>query len=287
MKARQFDYVRASDLDSALAALRSHEEAAILAGGQSLMAMMNMRVAAPSCLVDISKVEELHDVAVTDRTLRLGALVRHVDLETDERIAAAAPLLRKAALELAHPAIRNRGTLGGSLSLADPAAELPACAMALDATIEIAGRDGPREIPVLEFFRGAYETALGEGELLAALRVPVAQPNERFAYIKLARRHGDYAQVGLALKAVLDGGTIVSIRPVFFAVQDRPVLARSASDVLQGAVLDDAAAQDRAAAALADDLSPTDQVGCSAAMKAHLANVLLRRALKGLAGGEA
>lgn len=286
VKTRQFEYIRASDLTGALTALRTHEDSAVLAGGQSLMAMMNMRVAAQSHLIDISRIKDLHGTSIADGMLHLGALVRHVELESDRVIAAAAPLLRRAALELAHPAIRNRGTLGGSLSLADPAAELPACVLALDGTLEIASSEGRRHVRAQDFFLGAYDTALNRVDLLVSVKVPVAEANARFGYCKLARRHGDYAQVGLAVKAIVEGTVVASIRPVFFAVQDRPVLAHSASEILKGAAVDDDAALDRAVAALADDLSPQGQPGCSAEAKAHMAGVLLRRVLKSIATGE-
>lgn len=266
MKPAPFDYLRPDGLDTALAALAADPEAAALAGGQSLLAMMNMRAARPTMLVDLSGLSELRGVAEDGAGLRIGALTTHATLETDPSIAAGAPLLQLAARELAHPAIRNRGAIGGSLALADPAAELPAVVAALDGTIEIAGLDGQREIAADDFFLGAYETALAPGELIVAVRIPSAV--KRVAYRKLARRHGDYAMVGLAAAWPRDD----SPRIAYFAVDDAPTLAEGASRALAAGDID------AAVAALAHDLTPIDHPDCDAATKLHLAGVLLRRA---------
>jgi carbon-monoxide dehydrogenase medium subunit len=283
MKPAPFEYLRAKSIGETLAFLGAHDEAAILAGGQSLLAMMNMRAAAPSHLVDISGIEDLRKIKTESGDLVLGALVRHCDLETSSLVADGLPLLAEAASQLAHPAIRNRGTIGGSLALADPAAELPACILALEGTIEATGAAGTRRIAAEGFFTGAFATALTENEVLTAVRCPVPVKNTRFSYEKLARRHGDYALVGLAARAGLRNGRLEAPRFAFFAAADRPVLARSAAAVLDGEA-PDAEIIERACTALREDLDPVGQPGCSAGTKMHLAGVLLRRAVARLIG---
>ncbi len=273
MKPAPFKYVRVDSVAAALGALDGDPDAAVLAGGQSLLAMMNMRAAQPRRLIDINGIAELSRFGPTsDGRFRIGALVRHAVLETDPAIASAAPLLVAAARELAHPAIRNRGTLGGSLALADPAAELPACALALGALIEITGAGGAREIPANDFFLGPFATALGEGEILTALILQSADPDVRFAYRKLARRHGDFALAGVAATDGQGG-----LRIAVFGVGDKPVLATHAA-----AALAEGGAVDAAVRALGRDVAPDDLADCSGATRLHLAGVALRRALADL-----
>lgn len=275
MKPTEFDYLRPADMNAAVAALAAHPDAAVLAGGQSLMAMLNMRLAAPSHLIDISRLPELRGAAVAGDSLRIGALTRHADLIASPAVAERAPMLVKAAKALAHPAIRNRGTIGGSLALADPAAELPACVLALSASIEATGPDGTRRIAAEDFFRGPFETALQPGELLTAVEIPRPADDAVWAYDKLARRNGDYALAGLALAGKSD---FSALRIAVFGVADRPSLCPGAAAALA------AGDTDAAVAALAGDLVPIDQPGCSGATKLHLAGVLLRRAVAGLKG---
>jgi carbon-monoxide dehydrogenase medium subunit len=197
-------------------------------------------------------------------------------------IAAHAPLLTEAIAHVAHPAIRNRGTLGGSLAHADPASELPACMLALDATIIVRGRTGERRIAAVDFFTGIYETALSSDELLVAVELPVAGKDFTHFFQEFARRHGDYAIVGLAAHAVVQGGTFAALRIALFAVGDRPVLAKAAARLINvpitPAVLSDASA------ALADELDPLEDQQASAAMRRHLAKVLLVRGVATLLG---
>jgi carbon-monoxide dehydrogenase medium subunit len=283
VKPAPFEYLRPQSLDEAIAALARHAEASVVAGGQSLMAMLNMRLAAPSHLIDIGRLHELAGIRASEGRLRLGALVRHRQLEDDPVVAEAAPLLRQAAAGLAHPAIRNRGTIGGSLALADPAAELPACVLALGGRLEVVGSGGRRSIEATEFFRGPFETALAHGEILTAVDVPAASGALRYGYEKLARRHGDYALAGIAISGRIDGRTAHGLRIAVFGVGDRPTLAAGVAAALEGRGLDEAAIAD-AAAHLGDDLRPVDQPGCGGATKLHLAGVLLRRVLGRLAG---
>lgn len=278
MKPAEFGYLRPADTAAAVAALAAHPDAAVLAGGQSLMAMLNMRLAAPSHLIDISRLDELRGASLSGDRLRLGALTRHADLIASAAVAEAAPMLVKAARALAHPAIRNRGTLGGSLALADPAAELPACVLALDATVEATGPDGTRRIAAADFFHGPFETALQPGELLTAIEIPRPAADTVWSYDKLARRNGDYALAGLTLTGRSAGDRLTGLAIAVFGVADRPGLCPGAARAIEAGDVD------AAVAALARDLAPMDQPGCSGATKLHLAGVLLRRAVASLQG---
>src|ERR1700733_942796 len=225
MKAPAFAYARASSVDNAIELLAEYgERAKVLSGGQSLMPAMNLRLLAPELLVDIGALDELRGITRHDGVLSIGALARHVDLQNSPLITTHAPLLKEAIAHVAHPAIRNRGTIGGSLAHADPASELPACAIALDATIVIVGPNGERRVAAEEFFKGIYETVLSAQELLIAVEVPVENKNSRHFFHEFARRHGDYAIAGLATQAVVDGDVFADLRMAFFAVGDRPIL---------------------------------------------------------------
>jgi carbon-monoxide dehydrogenase medium subunit len=224
----------------------------------------------------------LRGIAVIGDTLRIGALTRHVDLLNSPDIAAHARLLSEAVTHVAHPAIRNRGTIGGSLAHADPAAELPACMLALDATIIARGPAGERRIPAKDFFTGIYETALSVGELLVAVELPVAQTNAAHFFCEFARRHGDYGIVGLAAQAVVEGELLTGLRLAYFAVGDRPVLANAATKLLNVAVTP--ALLTEASVALGEELDPQQDQQASVAMRRHLAKVLLARCVATLLG---
>jgi carbon-monoxide dehydrogenase medium subunit len=284
LKPAPFAYVRAASLDQVFDLLLRHgDEARLLAGGQSLISTLNLRLSAPTVVIDINGLEELAGIAVEDDMLRLGALTRQRAIEDSSDVARDAPLLKMAMPYIAHPAIRNRGTIGGSIALADPAAELPACAVALGAKIELRGPDGPRTVEATTFFRDLYETDLGPAEVVCAITVPRLEPGYRSAVDELARRQGDYAMIGLAAHARLDGRTLADARLVFFGVGARPVRAHTAGAALEGREVDAtavAAAQD----ALVADLDPSADLQASAATKLHLARVLTGRVLGQLAG---
>jgi carbon-monoxide dehydrogenase medium subunit len=286
MKAPPFSYVRAATLAEAFQLWRdAGPDAKLLAGGQSLLATLAFRLSEPSVLVDISRLRELRGISQTGSAIRIGALTTHAELGHHALVRQHVPLLAQAVPMIAHPAIRNRGTIGGSLAFADPAAELPACCVALDATIIARDAADDRRIPAAQFFTGLYATALRPNELIAAVEFPLAKPGERSAILELARRSGDYAMAGIAAKAKLTGSTLVDPRLVFFGVGDSPVLAGRAMGAIGGKqVLADTVAA--AQAALDGDLDPpADQHG-GREMKLHLARVLLARALKRLAGVE-
>src|SRR4029453_5384372 len=202
MKASAFAYARATSVADALELLTAHgEKARVLSGGQSLLPAMNLRLISPELVIDIGELAELRGVAVKEGVLTIGALTRHADLLKSPKIAAHAPLLTEAVAHVAHPAIRNRGTIGGSLAHADPASELPACMLTLGATIIARGPSGERRIAAGNFFTGIYETALSAQELLIAVEVPVAQEKSAHFFHEFARRHGDYSIAGLGGRA--------------------------------------------------------------------------------------
>ena len=213
MKASAFSYARATSVGDALELLVAHgDKAKVLSGGQSLMPAMNLRLISPELIVDIGELAELRGIAVRGDVLNIGALTRHVDLLNSPDIAAHAPLLTEAIAHVAHPAIRNRGTLGGSLAHADPASELPACMVALNAIIIIRGQASERRIAAEDFFTGIYETALSAQELLVAVELPVTKKESAHFFFEFARRHGDYAIAGLAAQAIMAGGRLAGLR---------------------------------------------------------------------------
>ncbi|KDM67090.1 xanthine dehydrogenase family protein subunit M [Acidiphilium sp. JA12-A1] len=275
MKPAPFDYVRAGSVAEAVGLLAAHEGAKLLAGGQSLLPALNFRLSAPGLLVDIGPIADLRRIDVTATMLRIGAGCTHAMLLDAPEIAAHAPLIATALAHVAHPAIRSRGTIGGSLANADPAAELPACMLALDATIIAEGQAGARRIAAADFFTGLFETALEPGEILTAVEIPLV-PGRRHGFAELARRHGDYALVGLA--AAMEGRIV---RLGFFAVGHAALRAPAAERALaDGALADGAAGIEAACAALAEDLPPHADPEISAPVRLHLARVLLRRVMK-------
>lgn len=286
MKAPRFGYVRPSTLAEALVMLRQHgPDARLLAGGQSLLASLAFRLSEPSVLIDISRLAELKGVTRSGDTIRVGAGTTHTVLGVDPLIRAHVPLIAQAIPHIAHPAIRNRGTIGGSLAFADPAAELPACCVALEARIVAASAAGERRIAAADFFTGLFSTALNDGEMIAAIEFPAAAAGERSAIEEVARRSGDYAMAGVAVRAAVSGGTLKAPRIVFFGVGDAPVIAKTAVAALDGKPHSGAHIA-AAKAALAEDLDPpADQHG-SPQMKLHLAGVVLARAVARLASDD-
>ena len=283
MKASAFSYARATSVANALELLTAHgDRAKVLSGGQSLMPAMNLRLISPELIVDIGELAELRGIAVTGGALRIGALTRHVDLQRSPDIAAHAPLLTEAVAHVAHPAIRNRGTIGGSLAHADPASELPACMVALNATVVVRGPKGERRIGAADFFRGIYETALSPDELLIAVELPVEPTNSAHFFHEFARRHGDYAIAGLAAQAVMSSNVFADLRLAFFAVGDRPVLALAANRLVNVSITP--AVLSEASAALAEELDPQEDQQASASMRRHLAQVLMQRCVSTLLG---
>jgi aerobic carbon-monoxide dehydrogenase medium subunit len=283
MKASAFSYARPTSLVHALELLAVHgDDAKVLSGGQSLMPAMNLRLISPELIVDIGGIAELKGIAVKGDVLTIGALTRHVDLQRSPEIATHAPLLAEAIAHVAHPAIRNKGTIGGSLAHADPASELPACMIALDATMVIRGQTGERRVAAADFFTGIYETALSAGELLTAVELPAARKNSAYFFHEFARRHGDYAIVGAAAQAIVESDVFTNLRLVFFAVGDRPLLAGVASRLINVAITPEILAD--ASTALEDELDPPEDQQASSSMRRHLAKVLLTCCVAALTG---
>lgn len=279
MKARAFNYVRASTVVEALKAFEeAGDDASYIAGGQSLVPALALRLQAPQLLIDIAHISTLRGVDLQGDWLRIGALTRHHEVLTDPLIRRHAPLYSEAAPHVAHPAIRNKGTLGGSISHADPASEFPAMTLALGAELEIASRGGVRRVPADDFFLDLFQTAIEPGELLVAIHVPVVQPSHRWAFHELARRRGDFALVGCGILAEFVDDVVKQVRIAFFSVGSTPIRARQAEDSLIGKRLDQAAIA-AAQAVVGDDLDPPEDEHAPPAMKRHLARVLLGRLL--------
>jgi carbon-monoxide dehydrogenase medium subunit len=275
VKPAPFAYTKAKTLKEAVTLLAKHkDDARLLAGGQSLIATLNMRLSAPDLLIDINGIKNLNGITKKGKYVEIGALARHAQVEHSDIIAKHAPLIALAMPHIGHPAIRNRGTFGGSIAFADPAAELPACLLALGGEIDIAGPRGKRKVRADAFFKGLFETALRPQEMIIAVRVPAADKTTRVGFAELARRHGDYAIVGLAASARGKGKGLADVRLVFFGVGDTPVRAKKAEAAL--------ADGDIEAAVKALDLDPNDDIQATAKTKKHLAGVLLRRVAKQL-----
>jgi len=282
MKARNFRYVRPASLQEAYRVLaEAGGEAVPIAGGQSLLAGLNMRLSSPKVLVDIGNLAELTGQSYADGTVRLGALTRHRDLLSSAIVRAHLPLLAEAAPHIGHIAIRNRGTIGGSLAYADPAAELPACAVALGATLVLGSAKGERQVKAEDFFKGLFETDLRAGELIVEVKFPEVPTGTSTGFAELSRRHGDFALVGVAALAILRADEIESARIVYFGCVDRARVAASVSAALSGAAvpLEDASPY---AAAIRNDVKPDDTPGLRADTKLHMATVLTRRALNSM-----
>jgi carbon-monoxide dehydrogenase medium subunit len=285
VKPAPFVYHRPSTLDEVFDLLdRYGSEACILAGGQSLVPALNMRLATPAALIDINRLPGLDGIRPMPEGLVIGALARQEAVERSPLVARHAPLITQAMPHIGHLAIRSRGTFGGSLAHADPAAELPACVVALGALIRVARRGQAREIRAADFFRGLYTTALEPGEILIEVVIPPIEPGWRSAFAELARRHGDYALAGLAAHCRVADGTIEEARLVYTGVGLTPVRGVSAEAVLRGRRLDRTVMAE-AGRALEADLSPPADVHASAALRRHLARVLLTRALDSLLEG--
>ncbi len=283
MKAPSFDYLKPASLDQVFALLHKHGDSArILAGGQTLLATLNMRLSEPKLLIDIQGVPGLSGISLQEQCVRIGAMTRHGEIEESIVVARHMPLLAMTAPHVAHKAIRNKGTLGGSLAFADPAAEWPSCAVALDAQLVLASRRGLRRVPAADFFQTLYTTALAPDEIIVACEFPLQPSGARCSFDEVARRHGDYPTVGLAAVALVAGQRLQQLRMVFLGVGNIPTRARAAESLLEGRSLTPellAAAK----LALAGELAPGADLYNSAPMKLHLAQVLMQRALAQLA----
>jgi carbon-monoxide dehydrogenase medium subunit len=281
MKPAPFEYVAPASLEEALAVMAEHgSEAKLLAGGQSLVPVMNFRLAQPTLIVDLNRLTALGEVRRENGAMRLGAMVRHRTLEFDETIAAALPLLHETMPYIAHPQIRNRGTLGGSLVHAAPAAELPVIAVVLNGRFHLQSQSHSRWVNARDFFTGLFTTALEAEEILTEVELPVLPARTGYAFVELARRHGDYAQAGVAVTVQLDeAGVCQAARLVYLNVGEVPMVAAATADSLRGQLLNDDTIKAAAEMATQNEIEPTSDVHATAAYKRHLAKVLTMRAL--------
>ena len=279
MKPAAFDYVAPHSLDEAVQALaRGGPDAKVLAGGQSLIPLLNFRLARPSLVVDLNRVAELGSIEFRDGGVVIGAMTRQAAVERDARIAREQPLLAEAIRWVGHRAIRSRGTFGGSLAHADPAAELPAVVVCLDAQLTAQSPRGRRTIPAAQFFEGYLTTALESDEILVDAWLPAVSAKTGQAWLEFARRHGDFALVGVAVSLALDQERVVDARIVLSAVGAKPLRARMAETVLIGGSVPERIAA--AADAVRTSIDPDADIHASKEYRIHLAGVLTERAIR-------
>jgi carbon-monoxide dehydrogenase medium subunit len=279
VKAANFAIVQPKTLDDAIAIFQTHGDLAVpMAGGQSLLAAMNLRLARPEILVDITGIEAFRGIRLEGDDLVIGALTTHAEVLRSDLVAQHVPLLSAAAPHIAHVAIRNRGTIGGSLANADPAAELPTCILALGATIRVAGIGGRREVAAPEFFKGTYETALATGELIVEVAIPVRSSTQIMVFDELCRRHGDFALVSLAAVLDVHDKHIKAARLVYGGCADRPMAAARTGEMLVGCSLP-LASLSGLAESLATDLEIFDSPGVRASTRLKMATTLTERRL--------
>lgn len=281
MKPAPFAYHRPDTVDGALALLAEHGyDAKLLAGGQSLVPAMNFRLAAPAVLIDLNRIPGLDAIAEGDGGVRIGAMVRQRVAERNPLIAARAPLMAETLPYVAHAQIRNRGTVGGSIAHADPAAELPAVMLALGARFHLRGTGGARTVTADDFFTGLFGTALEAEEMLVEVEIPDAAPGTGFAFDELSRRHGDFALAGVAAAVQVDAeGRCTSARIALLSVGDGPVLAANAAAALHGQAPGDEAIRAAAHAAAQQDIDPPGDIHATPAYRRQIAEVLVRRVL--------
>jgi len=282
MKPAPFEYRAPNSLEQALDLMSQYaDEGKILAGGQSLVPAMNFRVVQPSVLIDLNRIKEMSYIHEDGNVIRVGAMSRERHLEVDPSIAKHTPLLAEAAPFIAHPQIRNRGTIGGSLVNADPAAELPVLMLALNARLKARNKSRERWVDAQEFFVGMFTTALEPDEILVEIELPFMPPRTGWSFMEVAPRTGDYALMGVAALVTLDeGGKCKQAKMVYLNAGDGPVDAKEAANSLEGEVLNDALLEAAAVFASEKEITPFGNVHTSPEFQQHLAKVLTRRALK-------
>jgi carbon-monoxide dehydrogenase medium subunit len=280
MKLPAFDYACPTTLPEAVQLLASHEDAKALAGGQSLVPLLAFRLVRPALLVDLRKLADLRGIRITENGVALGAMVRWRDIEDDARLATAHPLLKAAVAHVAHYQIRNRGTVGGSIAHADPAAEMPGIALTCEAEIAVVGKSGARTIKAEDFFTGALATALAPDEIIVEVRLPAWPARRRWGFAEFARRRGDFALAAAAVFYDEDArGRAVNAHVGVIGVADRPLRLPSVEAQLNGETID-AATIAKAEAAAAAAVDPADDIHASAAYRRALAGTMVERALK-------
>ncbi len=278
MKNPPFTYHRPTTVDEALALLAEFgDDGKVLAGGQSLLPVMALRLGSPEHIIDIGSIDELATITVGDG-VTIGAMVRHAEAEKSADIASQAPLIAAAMPYVGHRAIRSRGTVVGSIAHADGAAEMPAVCLATGATMSIASADGTREVAAADFFQGFFTTALEANELLTAVHFPAWSPTAGGSVVEIARRHGDYAMCGLACSIDVPNGTITEAALSFFSVAGQPIRVAEAEQALIGKPATESSFAD-AATVVAEHLDPTGDIHATANYRRQLATVLTRRGL--------
>ena len=283
MKLPPFDYACPTTLPEAIELLASHDDAKAIAGGQSLVPMLAFRLAQPSLLVDLRKLADLRGIRISDAGVTLGAMVRWRDIEEDERLETAHPLLKAAISHVAHYQIRNRGTVGGSVAHADPAAEMPGIAMTCDAEIAVVGKSGAHVIQAADFFQGALTTALTTDEIIVEVRLPAWPAGRRWGFQEFARRRGDFAMAAAAVFYDQDErGKARNAHVGVIGVGDRPLRLTAVEDILNGESIDEATIA-KADAATSAAVEPQDDIHASAAYRRSLVGTMVERALKSAA----
>jgi aerobic carbon-monoxide dehydrogenase medium subunit len=284
MKLPAFDYACPATVAEAVGLLASRDEAKVLAGGQSLVPMMAFRVASPSLLVDLRKLADLRQITINDSGVRLGAMVRWRDIEDDRRLNAAHPLLKAAVSHVAHYQIRNRGTVGGSIAHADPAAEMPGIAVTCDAEIAVTGSAGPRVIRAGDFFIAPLTTALAADEIITEIRLPAWPAQRRWGFREFSRRRGDFAMAAAAVFYDLDeDGKAHNAHIGAIGVGDRPVRLTDAEAEVNGKVVD-VTLSEHAGRAASASVNPQSDIHASSAYRKSLIGTMVERALQSAAG---
>ncbi|HZD63686.1 MAG TPA: xanthine dehydrogenase family protein subunit M [Xanthobacteraceae bacterium] len=283
MKLPPFDYACPTTLPEAVRLLASNDDAKAIAGGQSLVPMLAFRLSQPTLLVDLRKLADLRGIRISDAGVTLGAMVRWRDIEDDERLESAHPLLKAAIAHVAHYQIRNRGTVGGSIAHADPAAEMPGIAVTCDAEIGVVGKSGARAIRAADFFQGALTTALATDEIIVEIRLPAWPAGRRWGFQEFARRRGDFAMAAAAVFYDQDArGKARNAHVGVIGVGDRPLRLTAVEDVLNGQTIDEATIA-KADAATSAAVDPQDDIHASAAYRRALVGTMVERALKSAA----
>lgn len=284
MKPASFRFSRPTELDEALDLLAEYgDEAVVMAGGQSLTPLLNLRMARPEIVVDVSRVRGLDGLAASEDAVTMGATCRARRVELDPEVRAVLPVVPEALSYVGHPQIRNRGTLGGMVAFADPAAEIPAVLRACDGTVELRSASGNRQVRAADFFVSVYQTARADDELVTSIRFAVP-PGHRFVVTEHARRHGDFAIAGAIIGLELEQRTVRGIRLCFFGVGPGPVRLEELEQRVIGAELDDRLIEE-IAAGVGDLLMPPSDVHASSAYRQHTASVVTKRSLQALCSG--
>ena len=276
MKSPDFGYYEASSIEDAIKFKCADDESVFLAGGQSLIPALNMRLSTPSCLIDISKINELKKISIDDNFISIGASVTHSEILQNKIILDYLPTLTNVIKMIAHPAIRNKGTHGGSIAYGDPAAELPAFAVALNAEITLVGLKGTRTVSANDFYYGLFETEIKDDEILTNIKYPLLKSNQKIIFDEIYRRHGDYAMAGLVANVEILHSKIDNLKLVFFATGIKPEVAIKTSNF----IIKDGYNYSKIKEILKTELDLDADLNSSSEMKLHLATILTKRILK-------